>query len=439
MFVEIGDAMTRPWPSLLGGAVALGILAVSAASRPAVAWPFYLDDLGTTNDLVGIYPGWPHDSQGNNGCVTCHVTNTPVFQNGSRNPYGILFKNNNHNYTAIEGADSDGDGAVNGLELSLGFYPANPASKPVPPANVQASDALFADKVQVTWTPLSGASAYEVYRSLTNTGLVKIGQSSGSSFDDTTVASGEFYSYAVKACNSHGCTALSATDTGFTQAGAIAQATDKEIQAFLHDPSAPGATGADLNLPPLEVNPFPPPNGVDASDGSIGQQVKVTWQARAGAHLYAVYRSTSKILPPIPLFDDRIGKTSGTEFLDSTAAVGEVYWYSVRACYNAGCSGQSALDAGWRYTATPTDEMITLTQQGGGERVISPSALREPAIIVAPVRRPTEDVAPVVRERQPAEEVAPMVRERQPAVRTAPAVDEIEVPERGEIERRATR
>ena len=187
--------------------------------------------------------------------------------------------------------------------------------------------------------------------------------------------------------------------------------------------------------------PDPPPNGVEASDGSIGQQVKVTWQGRADAHSYIVLRSTNSTPPPMPQAGDQIGKTSGSEYLDATAALGQVYWYSVRACYNAGCSKQSALDAGWRYTATPTPEMIALMEQGGGGRVAVPSVVRDPAVsAVEPVRRQTDDVAPAVRERQPAVAVAPerVAPEREvvtPIERADPV--ERQTIERGTIEREA--
>ena len=68
----------------IGAAIALGVTAASAAWHPALAWPFYLDDPGSSDNIVGMYPGWPHDSQSKNGCVTCHTTNNPVYKNGPR-------------------------------------------------------------------------------------------------------------------------------------------------------------------------------------------------------------------------------------------------------------------------------------------------------------------------------------------------------------------
>lgn len=57
-------------------------------------------------------------------CNLCHGANMAL------NPYGKDFGAANHNYAAIEGKDSDGDGATNLAEIKALTMPGDPASKP---------------------------------------------------------------------------------------------------------------------------------------------------------------------------------------------------------------------------------------------------------------------------------------------------------------------
>jgi hypothetical protein len=88
---------------------------------------------------------------------------------------------------------------------------------PPVPANVQASDGDYTDKVRVTWNSSSGASDYEVYRATSATGTKSLlSNPSVTSFDDTSAAVGTTYYYWVKACNSWGCSDFSTHDTGYS-------------------------------------------------------------------------------------------------------------------------------------------------------------------------------------------------------------------------------
>jgi hypothetical protein len=69
------------------------------------------------------------------GCNLCHTANPPA-----RNPYGadLTLPVTVQKLTAIEGIDSDGDGATNIEEINANKFPGNPASKPRPKITITA-------------------------------------------------------------------------------------------------------------------------------------------------------------------------------------------------------------------------------------------------------------------------------------------------------------
>ena len=69
------------------------------------------------------------------GCNLCHTANPPA-----RNPYGteLTLPVTVQQLTAIEGIDSDGDGATNIEEINANKLPGNPASKPRPKITITA-------------------------------------------------------------------------------------------------------------------------------------------------------------------------------------------------------------------------------------------------------------------------------------------------------------
>jgi hypothetical protein len=82
---------------------------------------------------------------------------------------------------------------------------------------VSASDGTYADKVAVTWTAVTGATSYSIYRNTINDSgtTAQIGTSTVASYDDTTVAVGPFYHYWVKAKNAAGESDFSNSDSGY--------------------------------------------------------------------------------------------------------------------------------------------------------------------------------------------------------------------------------
>jgi len=93
--------------------VGFAILSPAAQSTP--------DYLNAFNDKYGT-SGSKLDS-----CSTCHASSSPAKDN--LNPYGTDFGGAGHDFGAIEGKDSDGDGVSNIDEINKRTFPGDPASK----------------------------------------------------------------------------------------------------------------------------------------------------------------------------------------------------------------------------------------------------------------------------------------------------------------------
>jgi M6 family metalloprotease-like protein len=102
--------------------------------------------------------------------------------------------------------------------------------------------------------------------------------------------------------------------------------------------------GTFLNWCTATVVVPPIPHGVQATFGTYPDKVQVSWAASVGATYYEVYRNSSDSTTGVTL----LGSPTATLFNDTTAATGSIYWYFVKACNSAGCSGFSLSDSGYR-------------------------------------------------------------------------------------------
>ncbi|MCR4392686.1 MAG: hypothetical protein NUV94_08035, partial [Candidatus Acetothermia bacterium] len=201
------------------------------------------------------------------------------------------------------------------LGLGLAGCALFPWLAPPAPTGVAASDGIYPDRVVVSWQGVDRADRYRVYRAASEDGsYTEIGQSTTTTYHDTTVTVNVSYWYKVKACNAAGCSAFSAADSGYAQGEGV--------------PSVP--------------------TGVAASDGTYTTRVRVTWTAAIGATRYEVYRDVAQGGP----YNLR-GIATGTSFDDTDVVPGRVYWYKVRACSDAGCSAFSAADSGYAQATIP--------------------------------------------------------------------------------------
>ncbi|MEW6476679.1 MAG: hypothetical protein AB1679_30840 [Actinomycetota bacterium] len=110
------------------GAVAVLSAVISAAGftvlvSPAQSTPEYMSQFNAKYNTRGS----KLDS-----CMTCHTSQAGGAEN--INPYGADFGKNNHDFGAVEGLDSDGDGFSNIDEIKAETFPGdqndNPNTKP---------------------------------------------------------------------------------------------------------------------------------------------------------------------------------------------------------------------------------------------------------------------------------------------------------------------
>jgi len=184
---------------------------------------------------------------------------------------------------------------------------------PAVPTNVAASDGTSTTSVAVTWTAVSGATSYTVYRS-TSSGVQGsvIGSPTTNSFADTSATPGTTYYYGVTASNGAGASALSAQDSGF-----------------------------------IALSPPGVPTNVAASDGTSTSTVTVTWTAVSGATSYTVYRSTTAGVQ-----GTLIGSPTTNSLVDTTPTPGTTYYYGVTASNSAGTSALSTQNSGFAAVAS---------------------------------------------------------------------------------------
>ncbi len=187
---------------------------------------------------------------------------------------------------------------------------------PAAPANLIASggDAV----VGLSWSASSGATGYNVLRSLTSgSGYSGIAANvTAASYDDTTVSNGTTYYYVVQAANSAGSSGYS-NEASATPACAV--------------PPAPAA--------------------LTAAAGNA--QVLLSWSGSSGAASYSVKRSNASGGPYAAI---QAGVT-GTSYTDTAVVNGTTYYYIVSAlnsCGESANSGQASATPVMSAPASPT-------------------------------------------------------------------------------------
>ncbi|MFN6963944.1 MAG: cytochrome c peroxidase, partial [Pyrinomonadaceae bacterium] len=95
--------------------------------------------------------------------------------------------------------------------------------------------------------------------------------------------------------------------------------------------------------------PISPPTGVAASDGSYADSVGIRWEHTRGATVYRIFRNTTNQSSGAV----EVGSTAAAYFFDTTAVVGQPYFYWVRAENGAMTSDLSLPDQGIRPPSDP--------------------------------------------------------------------------------------
>ena len=176
---------------------------------------------------------------------------------------------------------------------SFESFPSNSVSTtpqvPAPGAPIGFAATAGDTQVSLTWSAVSGATSYKVYR-----GSSLIATQSGTTYADTGLSNGTAYSYTVKATNAGGDSVASSSIS----------ATPK-----IPAPSAP--------------------TGLQATAGNAS--VSLSWSASATATSYKVLRGGVQI-----------GTSNTTTYTDSTAVNGTSYTYTVKATNVGGDSVASS-------------------------------------------------------------------------------------------------
>lgn len=194
------------------------------------------------------------------------------------------------------GDDNNGSGDDNGE----GNTPTESLDKP---SNVRAT--LDGESsIKVTWSSVSGASGYYVYRSSSANGYYeKIGDRYQTSYYDNSPLEGSNY-YKIKAYNA-------SMTSEYSEYALCTYSKEEEI-------TKPNA-----------------PTGVSAE--AYSSYIKITWNYVNGADSYKVYRSTSANGTYSSL-----QTTSSTSYTDYDASEGTTYYYKVTAINSAGESNKSS-------------------------------------------------------------------------------------------------
>ena len=211
--------------------------------------------------------------------------------------------------------------------------------------------ASAANRITVSWTPVGGATGYNVYRAVgicPQTSYTLVGNNvPGPSFDDNTVSGGTTYAYVVKTI----ATCESPSASNCSSATATGACTLAPTFAGLASVTSAGTSACGLNL---------------------------AWSAGTtsctGATLkYNVYRSTTSGFTPGPanLLQNCV---DGTTYADAAVASGTTYHYVVRAedstangagpCNNGNQESNLAYRSGAAFG--PTSSTVTDNVEAGG-------------------------------------------------------------------------
>ena len=221
-----------------------------------------------------------------------------------------------------------------------------------------ASDGAYADRVQLSWDNVSGATGYEVWRStaddpgtaallseilgllsLTSEGLASASLSPGkrggtrgtkSSYADTSAVSGITYYYWICARSALGRSAFST-------------------------PSARGSLAANGTLAA--------PDTVTASS-SYMDRIRVMWSAVSDAAGYEVWRGSTPLSP----FAIKQGEVTGTMTDDTAVTAGTPYYYWIKARNATQTSAFSVMATG-HATTTATIQPVVQINGSDAENV----------------------------------------------------------------------
>jgi fibronectin type 3 domain-containing protein len=220
------------------------------------------------------------------------VTTTSYTDTGLTANTTYYYKVSAHN-SAGESAQSSSVSAKTSISISI----------PATPTGVSAS-AESSTSIKVSWSSVTGATGYKVYRSSSSSGTYsKVGDATTTSYTDTGLTANTTYYYKVSATNSAGESA---------QSSAVS-----------------AKTSASISIPAT-------PTSVSASAES-SSSITVSWSSVTGATGYKVYRSASSSGTY-----SSVGNVTYPSYTDTGLTANTTYYYKVSAYNSAGESAQSS-------------------------------------------------------------------------------------------------
>ncbi len=209
------------------------------------------------------------------------VTSSPYNNTGLSAGTTYYYKIKAHN----AGGDSDLSGEVTATTV---------VAAPAVPTGLSAS-AVSASQIDLTWTAVTGATGYKLYRSATSGGTyTEIDDVTSSPYNNTGLSAGTTYYYKIKAHNAGGDSEFSSVASATTVVAAPAT-----------------------------------PTGLTASAVS-SSQIDLTWAAVTGATGYKLYRSATSGGTYTEIDD-----VTSSPYNNTGLSAGTTYYYKIKA-HNAG-------------------------------------------------------------------------------------------------------
>lgn len=174
--------------------------------------------------------------------------------------------------------------------------------KLIKPTGLKASTLSTSGKIKLSWSKVTGATGYKVYRATSENGKYSLLKTvTETTYTDKSATASKKYYYKVRAITSKSSAASSAYSDKVSKLCRLGR---------------PAVTTSNV-----------------AKSGKI----KLTWKAISGADKYEIYRSTSKGGEY-----KRIYTTSKTSFVNNSIPVEKIYYYKVKAIDNDNASANSA-------------------------------------------------------------------------------------------------
>ena len=271
-------------------------------------------------------------------------------------------------------------------------------------SSIIATDGKHADRISVTWSAVSGATSYEVWRSASedSSEATRVAKNvTATSWDDVDATPGSRYWYWVKACDV-GPGLFGASDSGWrtlsvpitvtattnltegvkiswkgptsgvsfeirrvptdkpSKVSIVATVSDKG--SYTDNTAVPGneylywvraytdLSESDWSDSAYGFRAVAAPASVSATDGTSIESVTVTWTAATSAKRYEIWRNTTTKTDTAEL----LGSTNRLVWVDATAEPGIAYYYWVKTISAIDVSAFSSRDKGYVSTPAPT-------------------------------------------------------------------------------------